>query len=264
MKGRSLAIMLSLVVATGLWADGRFTGSDLYNEDDSLDVHTGKDGIIDFIKATFYPGPGFLESYSYDVADNPAYIHGLGVVTKDRIRQKGPNSWVVTGYDVFPVEVALEGKAISLRLGRELYRVSHPKDYLVEVWPLGPDGKPDLSRRLAYAIAKNSPNGFLGITDRGYVSSYRRPLASDLDPASIYIPQEISFDDGRLESYVYAVGGDGHTDMSFTCKFDFSRDKSVNLVNYLILLTQRRGDLKDFPVVHSVILTLFFYDALMP
>ena len=245
-------------------ADGKLLATDLYNEPNSVVAFTGEDGLINYIQATFNPGDGYMVRYGIEIADNPTDIHGIGLIKSDRITQTGPQSYDVKGYTIFPVEVTFGEGAVVLVMGSETYRISKPRDYLVEIWPNGPDGKPDRTRRFAYKLTKNLSYGFLGIIDKSYVPDFTIPPKDDLDPDSIYYPQEFSFDGKTETAYVYQVGGDGSSCFRYDYSFELSKDRDVNVQNYLILLTQRRGYVPEYPMIHAVLLTIFFYEAMMP
>lgn len=259
----ALAIMFMAEIVTAA-AEGKMLASDLYNDPNSIVVFKGEDGIINYLQTTFNPSDGYMCRYGIEVADEPAGIHGLGIVKSDRIVSTGPSSYIVKGYSTFPVRVQFEKKAILLELGSEIYRISKPKEYLVEVWPRGPDGNPDHARRFAYRLDRNQSYGFIGIIDKSYVPNYNRPLQSDLDPDAIYYPQVFRFDGKIQTAYVYQVGGRESACFYYEYSFDFSKDPAINLQNFLILLTQRRGDTLEYPLIHAVLLTIYFYEAMMP
>lgn len=258
-----LAMVLALASPMA-FAEGKLLATDLYNDPNSVVAFKGEDGVINYLQATFNPGDGYMCRYGIEVADEPAGIHGLGFLKSDRIIKKGASSYIVNGYSTFPAVVRIEADAIFLDLGSETYRISKPKEYLVEVWPHGPDGKPDLTRRFAYRLDRNLSYGFIGIIDKGYVPDYNRPLRSDLDPDAIYYPQEFRFDGKTQTAYVYQIGGRDAACFYYEYSFDLSKDPATNLQNYLILLTQRRGDSLEYPMIHAVLLTIYFYEAMMP
>jgi hypothetical protein len=253
-----------LWTTTAAFAEGKLLATDLYNDPNSVITFKGEDGVINYIQATFNPGDGYMCRFGIEVADDPAGIHGLGFVKSDRIEKTGPSSYIVNGYSTFPAKVQIEKDAIVLELGSETYRITKPSEYLVEVWPHGLDGKPDLTRRFAYRLDRNRSYGFIGIIDKSYIPDYSRPLRSDLDPDAIYYPQDFHFDGKTQTAYVYQIGGRESACFCYEYSFDFSKDPAVNLQNYLILLTQRRGDTLEYPMIHAVLLTIYFYEAMMP
>jgi hypothetical protein len=259
----SIGLMLFLACFPS-FADGKLLATDLYNEPNSVIAFTGEDGLINYIQATFNPGDGYMVRYGIEIADDPAGIHGIGIVKSDRITPTSPGSYRVKGYSTFPVDVSFGSDAVILGMGSEIYRVSKPRDYLVEVWPLGPDGKPDLTRRFAYMLTKNRSYGFLGIIDKSYIPDYSIPLKDDLDPDSIYYPQDFRFDGKTETALVHQIGGDGSSCFRYDYSFEFSKDPEINRQNFLILLTQRRGYVPEYPMIHAVLLTIYFYEAMMP
>lgn len=260
-----LALAIALAMGAPMaFAEGKLLATDLYNDPNSVVPFEGQDGVINYLQATFNPGDGYMCRYGIEVADEPAGIHGLGFVKSDRIIKNGPSSYIVKGYSTFPAMIRIETDAILLELGSETYRISKPKEFLVEIWPHGPDGKPDLTRRFAYRLDRNIDYGFIGIIDKSYIPDYKRPLRSDLDPDAIYYPQDFRFDGKTQKAYVYQVGGREAACFCYEYSFDFSSDSEVNLQNYLILLTQRRGDSLEYPMIHAVLLTIYFYEAMMP
>jgi len=259
-----LTCLVLVLVCLPSFADGKLLATDLYNEPNSIIAFTGEDGLIIYIQATFNPGDGYMVRYGIEIADEPAGIHGIGIVKSDRITQIGPGRYRVKGYTTFPVEVEIERGSITLAMGTETYRISKPRDFLVEVWHQGPDGKPDTTRRFAYRLTKNQSYGFLGIIDKTYVPDYSLPLKDDLDPDSIYYPQDFRFDGKTETALVHQIGGDGSSCFRYDYSFEFSKDPEINRQNFLILLTQRRGYVPEYPMIHAVLLTIYFYEAMMP
>lgn len=255
---------MTAIVGMSAAAEGHLTGTDFYNERNSILVYTGEDGIINYIQATFNPSDGYMVRYGIEIADGPAGIHGIGIVKSDRITQTGPSSYRVKGYSTFPVDVTFGEGSVVLDMGAETYCISKPGDYLVEVWPRGPDGNPDRSRRFAYRLTKNRSYGFIGIIDKGYVPDFSQPLKDGLDPGTIYFPQEFGFDGKTQTVDVYQVGGRQGPCRGYEYSLDLSKDSTINRQNFLILLTQRRADTMAFPLIHAVLLTIYFYEAMMP
>jgi len=259
----SAAISIAVNIAA-VSAEGKLLATDLCNEPNMAVSFEGGDGVINYIQATFNPGDGYMVRYGIEIADEPTGIHGLGFVKSDRVVMTGAASYLVNGYSTFPIEVHLEKDAIRLEIGSETYRISKPKDYLVEIWPRSPNGETDFSRRFAYRVDRNQSYGFIGIIDKSYIPDYSRPLRDDLDPEAIYYPQVFRFDGKTQTADVYQVGGRDGACFRYEYSFDFDKDRSVNLQNYLILLTQRRGDSLEYPLIHAVLLTIYFYEAMMP
>jgi hypothetical protein len=260
---RAVLLLQASILFFPLFADGRLTGSNLDVEDNSLEVHTADDGLIDFIKATYNPGAGITNIYGLDVAASPSLVHGIGIVTGEWIKQTGPGSFAIKGDGVPVAAITFESAGIRLLIGDECYFISKPKDFLVEVRPLVKDGKPDPSRRFAYRVSLAHGGAFLGVVEKTYIPSYAFPPPPSLDLEAIYYPLELKFGNGKLEAYSYQVDGNGYPSFGYTISFELSKDRSVNLANYLILLTRRAREPR-YPMIHAVLLTLYFYDALMP
>jgi hypothetical protein len=263
MKKLALVFLCCALLGPGLWADGKMIGTD-YDDDNSLSIHTGEDGVINFTQADFFPGPGFEEKLSMDIAPRATDIHGLGVVTSESIIQKGPSNYIVKGFGkIVPVEVSIEQGAITLGLGLESYRISHKGDYLVEVRPRGKDGKPDPSQRFAYRITPNKDKDALSIIDRSYVpkdTTWMR--GADYDIEAIFYPGKLIMKKGSLEADTYALRDTSSPTAGYKIMMPLSFEKSVNLMNYLILLTQRWNNDGYKPLTNPVILTIYYFDSL--
>ncbi len=262
---RAIALAFGILAAlNGTMAQDRLLAGDLDNEENRIEIHKGEDGVIDFMKVTSYPGPGYMEQRSLDVVSDPWMRHGLGIVTKDRIRQTEGRSYTVTPESGIPAVVEVSGASIRLTLGAEEYLVTKPKDYLVEARPVGPDGRVDQTRRFAYSLAKDKPpeKAFTGIVDRSYEPRTDLLAGRTMDWQAVYYPRRATFSDGKIEAFVYklAVKDSDSPAFSYSYHLTFSKDRNVNLRNFLIILTQRAAN--PGLLIHPVLLALLYFDAL--
>ena len=259
------AAAIFLAILTPAMADGFLEAGDFYKQENTLIVRMGADGVIRSMQETFYPGEGIMHQYDLEVAEKPADIHGIGVATSDSIIQTGPSSYSVTCRTSFPALVTFEPGALILVLGEETYRITKPRDYLIEIWPNGPDGKPDTSRRLAYNLTKNLSYGFLGIIDKGYVprcSSGR--LGKKIDSEAVFYPRVFAFDGKTLDVETFELDKEEGLRFLYKYSFDLSKDKEINRRNFLILLTQRQGFTTEHPLINPLLLAIYFFEAMMP
>lgn len=257
-----LMALVAALAALPLAPEGRLVAGDLYNDDNSIELHMGDDGIIDFMQVTENPGPSYMTRRGMDVVAEAWKAHGPGIVTAQMIKQVEAQTWSVACEGDIPATLRIAGKSVSLELGKETYVVTKPKDYLVEVRPRAQEG--GSGGRFAYSVARNRQEnkGFLGIIDRSYIPRCDSVQTQGIDWLAVTYPRDLTFGDDRIVSYVSRAGGREPPDAAFF--FDYSvkmdGDKSVNLQNYLILLT-RRGD-NPYLFIHPVLLTLLYFDAL--
>lgn len=258
-------VLLCAILCANLGAQSaKLAGSDLMLEDNTLDVHLGADGRIDFIKATFYPGEGICNIYSLDIAKSRYEIHGQGVATSESIIVTGPESFLVKSQNRLNAKVTIEAKGIIMVLGEEQYGI-RKKDgvFEIEVRPLLSGSSPDPATMFSYRLTLLPTPGFVGIGTKTYVPVYKFSSPRAIDSEATYVPKRLNMEKGKLTAYSYAPEETKSPQFQYVYQFPFSPDKKVNLDNYLILLTQRQAD-GIIPLIHPVLLTIYFYDAIMP
>ncbi len=265
-KGKGLgSILAAVILCASLGAQSaKLAGSGLMLEDNTLDVHLGADGVIDFIKATFYPGEGICNIYSLDIVKSRYEIHGQGVATSEAITAAGPGSYLVRSQNRLNAKVTIEAKGIAMVLGEERYTVKK-KDgaFEIEVRPLLADATPDPGKVFNYRLTLLPAPGFIGIGSKTYVPVYKFSSPKAIDSEATYVPKQLSMEKGKLTAYGFSPEETKYPQFQYVYQFPFSPDKKVNLDNYLILLTQRQAD-GIIPLIHPVLLTIYFYDAIMP
>jgi hypothetical protein len=155
-------------------------------------------------------------------------------------------------------------------LGKESYLISKPNNYLIEVWPIEADGSISTNKRFAYGVAKDRGNEkcFLGIIERSYEPHFDNSSKSEdykyYDWQGVNYPKVLTFSDGKLESLVYSLIGvdNEYPYFSYSYAVSFSKDRAINIKNYLILMTQRENLMVN-QLIHPVLLTLLFFDAIV-
>ena len=241
---------------------GRLLGSGLWGPDNSLDLTVDDTGTITFIKAIYNPGMGIQEIYSLDIADLPQDLHDIGIVTSESIKSKGPGKyWVNDGADL-PVIVELGKDRISLTIGQELYAISKPVDFVVEAWPLDDEGRRDTKKRTSYGIIRARKECFLGFSDKAWLPD-PKALEGKIDSEAMYYPKQITLTDNHLDALVFNPSDDARPEYGYTYRVQFASDPAVNLRNFLVLLTLRSEMIGRRPLIHPVLLAIYYFDAIM-
>lgn len=269
MKIKSLALAILCLSLVGIELSGQeprgvLKANDLVGLDNSLEVSMDKKGAIDFIEATYYRGPGIMIKYSYDIVQKPYEIHDLGIATDEDIILAGPSTYSVKSKAKAQLKVEIGTKSIRLDIGKEVFLISSPNLYRVETGPRDTNGDIDSKRRTIYTLQKNhQERGFLGYEQRLWTPPLEAPL-QDIDFVAKDCPEVYFYDDHVLEATTFEPGNDKEAAYWYSYAIPLSASREVNLMNYLVLLTQRRdeGD-PSYPVIHPVLLTLYFFDALV-
>lgn len=257
-----IAFACSLYLA-GQEAKGVLLSNDLAGLDNKYDVLTNADGRIIYIEEQYHTGPGIMLQYSLDIAEKPYEIHDLGVVTDEAIRKIDSSTYSVTSGSKVPLRVSIEKNFVRLELGKEIFIVSRPSLYRVETGPYGTDKGMDSNRATIYSVQKNhEERGFLGYEKKKWLPPMAK-LNSEIDYIAKDCPEDFTFIGDTLEATTY----DPSTEKPvywYSYTIPLAKTHEVNLMNYLILLTQRRDENDpSYPVIHPVLLTLYYYDALM-
>ena len=256
-------LILGIVITIASAASGqiKFIASNLAGEDNSLNIKLDKNGRISFIEATFRPGPGITTIYARDIVEKKWELHDIGIVTSERIIQKNINCYEITARSSLGLTVWLENNAILLMIGKELYRISKPKDYLIEARPIDEQGKADELRRTAYGIKKSKTDSFIELIEKSWVPKFDA-FSNDIDYEALCIPKKITFFGKTIQATVYPPDDENVAIYYYDYFFPLSKSRDVNLYNYLVLLTQRGDRIGEHPIIHPVLLTLLFFDAL--
>lgn len=237
------------------------TSNDFAGFDNSLELTFNEAGIISFIKATYYPGPSIMKQYSLDVVQKPYELHDIGVVTDTDIVPLGAMGYRVRSDSKIPLSVEIRETAITLNIGRELFVISKPRaNFFVETGMKNGEGKLDSTKKTVYELAKDKKTGFLGFKQQRWFPGQE---ADGIDYVAKDCPEVFSLIGEKLEASTYDPINK-KTTYCYSYTIPLAKTREVNLMNYLILLTQRRdeGD-PSYPVIHPVLLTLYYYDALM-
>ena len=152
---------------------------------------------------------------------------------------------------------------MRLDLGGESFVITKPKAYFVESGPIGKNGKIDGANKTSYSISKGGTNGFKGYTQQRWFPD-RQNVVRNIDFVAKDSPEDISFDGEKLKAVTFQYGNQREATYMYDYTIPLAKTREVNLMNYLILLTQRCDEYNpSYPVIHPVLLTLYFYDALM-
>ena len=262
----TLFVFLSISFAlSGQTGQGKalLISNDFAGLDNSLDLTLNKEGRISFIKATYYEGPGIMKQYSLDVVKEPYELHDIGVSTDKDIIPVGSMQYRINSASKVPLMVEITERSINLTIGLELFVIARPQaTYTVETGPKNKDGKIESTNKTVFEVARNRKIGFLGFKQQRWFPDQENS-ADSIDFVAKDCPEKFSLIGQSLEASTYDPTNRQSTYWySYTIPLAKSRD--INLMNYLILLTQRcdEGD-PSYPVIHPVLLTLYYYDALM-
>jgi hypothetical protein len=257
-----IACACSLCLA-GQETKGVLLSNDLAGPNNQFSVLTNADGLIIYIEEQYHTGPGIMIQYSLDIAEKPYGIHDLGVVTEEAIKKNSATTYSVTSGSKVPLRVSVEKGFVRLELGEELYIVSRPSLYRVETGPFGADKGLDANRATIYTVQKNhEERGFLGYERRKWLPPLGK-INSEIDYVAKDCPEDFAFMGKTLEATTYDPGTEKPA-YWYSYTIPLAKTREVNLMNYLILLTQRCDENDpSYPVIHPVLLTLYYYDALM-
>jgi hypothetical protein len=258
----SFVIFACSLCLAGQEAKGVLLSNDLAGMDNKFSILTNADGLIVYIEAQYHTGPGIMLQYSLDVVGKPYELHDIGVVTEEAIQKTGTSTYSVASDSKVPLRVTIGQADVRLELGQELFIVSRPNLYRVETGP-NTDKGIDANKATIYTVQKNhEERGFLGYEKRKWLPPPGK-VDSEIDYVAKDCPEDFTFMGNTLEASTY----DPSTEKPvywYSYTIPLAKTREVNLMNYLILLTQRRdeGD-PSYPVIHPVLLTLYYYDALM-
>jgi hypothetical protein len=258
-------VLLPLLLILGLPLSGQtqaiLTSNDFAGFDNSLELTFNETGIISFIKATYYPGPSIMKQYSLDVVQKPYELHDIGVVTDTAIVRLAATRYSVNSDSKVPLSVEIEEKAITLSIGREIFIITRPRvSFIVETGLENGEGKIDPARKTIYELAKEKKTGFLGFKQQRWFPGHE---TEGIDYVAKDCPEVFSLIGDKLEASTYDPNNK-KTTYCYSYTIPLAKTHEVNLMNYLILLTQRRDENDpSYPVIHPVLLTLYYYDALM-
>jgi hypothetical protein len=256
-------VMFSSFALLGQQAKAILLSNDLIGLDNSLELTLNDDGLIVFILASYYPGPSFMEQYSLDIVKKPYELHDRGVVTDEDIVPMGPTSYSVKSKARIPLTVTIGGQSVRLDLGGEIYIISKQNDYVIESGPGGKSGKIDDTNRTIYSISKGIKNSFKGYTQQRWFPD-RQNAVRNIDFVAKDSPEDISFDGVELKAVTFQYTNQREAVYMYDYTIPLAKSRDINLMNYLILLTQRCDENDpSYPVIHPVLLTLYYYDALM-
>jgi hypothetical protein len=261
MKKLFATALACAILSLSAAAQDRLLATDLWGEDNILELTTDDTGAIKFIKATYNPGMGIQEIYSLDIADRPEDLHDVGIATSESIKTIGPNKYLVSGEVDLPIVVDIEKGKILFTIGRECYAISKPVDFLVEAWPLDSSDKPDLGRRTAYGVIRARKECFLGFLEKKWLPD-KKALQGKIDEEAMFYPQNITLTDRYLTALVFDPSDDAHPESEYTYRLRFAPDPRVNLKNFLVLLALRSDRVGRRPLIHPALLAIYYYDAL--
>jgi len=256
------AFACSLCLA-GQEKKGVLLSNDLAGLDNKYDILTNADGLIIYIEEQYHTGPGIMLQYSLDIVEKPYELHDIGVVTEEAIKNTGASTYSVASGSKVPLRVSIEKGFVRLELGQELFIVSRPSLYRVETGPYGMDKGIDSNRATIYTVQKNhEERGFLGYEKKKWLPPMAK-LNSEIDYVAKDCPEDFAFIGNTLEATTYDPSSEKPA-YWYSYTIPLAQTREVNLMNYLILLTQRCDENNpSYPVIHPVLLTLYYYDALM-
>jgi hypothetical protein len=262
MKMRMLFLALALC-PFHLQAQATLVGSMMTGDDNRLEAKVDDQGVICCMEESFTRGEGAItEIYRLDVGKEEWEIHGLGVATSKAIRQAGANTYIVQGEAEMPVKVTLGEREITLALGRELYTIGKKQNYLVEQRRLDANGNIVQGQAFSYEVAKRKGEGFIGVKPAS--SRFKAERESPLfDPEAGYYPKNSELGDAQIKASVFDPQDDRLPEYAYSYRISLSKSRDANLQNYLILLTQRSDRTERRPLIHPVLLSLCYFDALM-
>ena len=268
MRKKAIIIMVIILVSSFVLAGQQkkaiLLSNDLVGLDNSLELTMDNEGLIIYIEAKYNRGPGIMIQYNQDIVKEPYELHDIGVVTDEDIKATGPAKYSIKSKSKVLLNVTLGDGKIQLDLGKEIYIISNQNLYHVELGPRGKDGKIETKQETEYTVQKNHEEmGFLGYEKQKWFPN-KDTVNNEVDFVANNCPEAFFFDDHVLEATTYAPWDSKQAAYWYSYTIPLAKSRDINLMNYLILLTQRcdEGD-PSYPVIHPVLLTLYYYDALM-